>query len=312
MTPVMTDLTQRAADLPLEEVPCYLCGRIDGEVLVEDPPFIVKLCAGCGLGYTSPRLRGDRIHELYDDGYFNSERAEDFGYADYELDLDAYLKTFRHKLNAIEAHCPKPPSPILEVGCAGGAFLKVMSDRGHEVWGIELADGMLEAARTRYGFEHLLHGRFDEVADALPKHRFGMVAMFDVIEHVPDPARELTIAHQVLADDGVLVIQTQDVSSRTRKILGRRWHHFKQLEHIYHFCPDTIRELLSRAGFEAVLLTRRHAGKYVSCAEIADRAHRVGRLPRWLCAPIRWMGRTYVYLNPLDEMLILARKKGMA
>ena len=70
-----------------------------------------------------------------------------------------------------------------------------------------------------------------------------------------------------------------------------------------------MRELLSRAGFEVVVLTRRHAGKYVSCAEIADRAHRVAGLPRWLCAPMRWMGRSYIYLNPLDEMLVVARKR---
>lgn len=309
MTSVMKDLTQRTAGLPLEEVSCYLCGRTDGDILVDDPPFVVRLCAGCELGYTSPRLHGDRIHELYDDTYFNSERSEDFGYADYELDLDGYLKTFRRKLNALESHCPAPPAPILEVGCAGGAFLKVMHDRGHEVWGIELARGMLDAVRKRYGFEHLLLGRFDEVATDLPQGRFGMVAMFDVIEHVPDPARELALARDALRDDGILVLQTQDVSSRTRKLLGRRWHHFKQLEHIYHFSPSTVRELLSRAGFEVVVLTRRHAGKYVSCAEIADRAHRVVGLPRWLCAPMRWMGRSYIYLNPLDEMLVVARKR---
>ncbi len=308
----MKEQASRASDLPLEEVPCYLCGGTDGQVLVDDPPFVVRLCASCGLGYTSPRLCGDRIHELYDDGYFNSEQNETFGYADYEKDLAAYERTFRRKLRVIGPHCPAAPASVLEVGCAGGAFLKVMEDRGHEVWGVELAPGMLDAARARYGFERLFLGRFDEAAPQLPSGGFGMVAMFDVVEHVPDPVRELRLAHDLLAPDGVLVLQTQDVMSRTRKVMGRRWHHFKQLEHIYHFSPGTLKELLERAGFRVHVLTRRHAGKYVSFAEISDRAHRVGRWPSWLCAPLRWMGRRYLYVNPLDEMLVVARKDDAA
>lgn len=311
MASVTQQLTRQRGDLPLEEVACYLCGRDDGEVLVDDPPFIVRLCAGCGLGYTSPRLIGDRIHELYDDGYFNSDRAEAFGYDDYTKDREAYLKTFRRKLRVLGPHLSQGCS-ILEVGSAGGAFLEVMRERGHDVWGIELAKGMVDACREQFGFENVFCGKFDEVFDHLPEGQFGAVAMFDVIEHVPDPVMELELAARCLKDDGVLIIQTQDVASRTRKVLGRRWHHFKQLEHIYHFSPKTVTELLRRAGFEIVVLTKRDAGKHISFEEIGERAHRVGGWPRWMCAPFRWIGRRYTYVNPKDEMLIVAKKGGQA
>ena len=164
MASVTQQFRQQIDDLPLEEVPCYLCGREDGVTLVDDPPFVVKLCAGCGLGYTSPRLCGDRIHELYDDGYFNSDRAEAFGYDDYHKDIQAYLKTFRRKLKALGPHLAAGSS-VLEVGCAGGAFLKVMHDRGHEGWGIELATGMVDSVKSKFGFENVFCGKFDEVFD---------------------------------------------------------------------------------------------------------------------------------------------------
>ena len=63
-------------DLPLEEVACYLCGGSAGPILVDDPPFKVRLCSGCGLGYTSPRIRGDRLHELYDAGVVAEKRND--------------------------------------------------------------------------------------------------------------------------------------------------------------------------------------------------------------------------------------------
>src|SRR5262245_52917533 len=40
------ELLTRRGQLPLEQVSCYLCGRTDGPVLVDDPPFKVLHCAG--------------------------------------------------------------------------------------------------------------------------------------------------------------------------------------------------------------------------------------------------------------------------
>jgi SAM-dependent methyltransferase len=300
------ELVRRVGDLPLEEVACYLCGETHGRVLVDDPPFRVLLCQGCGLGYTSPRLVGDRIHEIYGDAYFSSESAEAFGYSAYAEDVEGYLKTFRRKLRILGRHVSA--GPVLEVGCAAGAFLKVMEDRGHEVWGVEIAPAMLEAARERFGFGRLFLGPLADVVGSLPRRYFGTIALFDVVEHLSDPLRELAMCRELLAPGGTLVLQTQNVDSRTRKVLGHRWHHFKQLEHIYHFSPKTLDVLLGRAGFTIEKLTYRDAGKYVSLDFVADRAQRVAHLPAALCRPLRWMGRRFVYVNPLDEMLVVARE----
>jgi hypothetical protein len=123
---------------------------------------------------------------------------------------------------------------------------------------------------------------------------------------LPEPILELKRCRELLRQGGCLVLQTQDLSSRTRKVLGKRWQHFKQLEHIYHFNPRTLRTLLSKAGFELRATTRRNAGKYVRVAEFADRAERVGGVPRFLTAPLRWLGSRYWYVNPLDEILAVA------
>ena len=88
-------------------MPCYLCGSNEGPVLVDDPPFQVRLCAKCGLGYTTPRVRADRLQEIYDLGYFTSESAGDFGYAQYADDAPGYLKTFERKV----AHRPASSFP---------------------------------------------------------------------------------------------------------------------------------------------------------------------------------------------------------
>lgn len=289
--------------LPLESVPCYLCGATAGRVLVDDPPFRVIRCDGCGLGYTSPRLRGDRIHELYEaQAYFASDAAEAFGYDDYERDVDAYLRTFRRKSRFITRHCP-PPGRLLEIGAAGGAFMKVMEELGYEVSGTEVSPSMASLARRLFGFQRLQCCRLDQAR--FDGTSFDLIAMFDVIEHLPDPKRELAICRGLLRPAGRLVLQTQNLESAARRLLGRRWQHFKQLEHIYHFSPATLERLLAGAGFRLLAMTRRNAGKYVRVQEFADRAERVCGLPRLLTAPIRLLGDRYCYINPLDELLAI-------
>ena len=303
--------TQRVASrfdrLPLEAPPCYLCGSREGPILVHDDPFKVRLCSGCGLGYTSPRLDGARIHEIYDSTYFSSDSAKDFGYESYEGDVSGYLRTFEKKSRLLRPYLPAGAS-ILEVGCAAGYFLATMRDQGFDVHGVEVSSAILDTARARFGLGNLHAGRLEDAP--LPPQHFHLVAMWDVIEHLADPVEVLRRCRSLLRDDGVLVLQTQDVASLARRMLGRKWHHFKQLEHIYHFSPSTMATLLERAGFEPVRLTRRSAGKYVSFRFLEERSRRFGRLAHLLCRPLALFRRRFVYVNPFDEFIVIARKRG--
>jgi hypothetical protein len=129
--------------------------------------------------------------------------------------------------------------------------------------------------------------------------------MWDVVEHVPDPHALLRRARELLAPGGLLVLETQDVRSPFARLLGRRWHHFKHHEHLFHFSPATIRRLLADTGLTLDALTHRHAGKHVSGGFVAERSGRLHpALPR-LLGPLGRMDA--VYVNVFDEMLVLAR-----
>ena len=295
----------RFRDLPLEEVPCYVCGAQGGKLLVDDPPFKVWRCESCGFGYTSPRIDGTRIHEIYDGSYWSSDSAKDFGYSDYRADIPGYKKSFRLKARTIAKHIPKK-ARVLELGCAAGYFLDAMRELGHEVHGVEVSQAILDSARERFQLENLHCGRLDEIE--LEAGSFDLIALWDVIEHVSDPREILNQCHGLLRDEGRLVLQTQDVASLARRVLGSKWHHFKQLEHIYHFTPATIAKILESSGFEVERLTHRHAGKYVSFAFLKERLRRFGWFPGLIGNTVGLLGRRFLYVNPFDEMIVVARK----
>ena len=113
----------------------------------------------------------------------------------------------------------------------------------------------------------------------------------------------------MLKDGGHLILETQNVDSRFASLLGSRWHHYKHEEHIYHFNPRTIDELLRQTGFELVKRTSAYGGKYVSFGFIAERSFRLNRLASLALKPLALLKGANLYLNFHDEMVVVARPR---
>ena len=56
-------------------------------------------------------------------------------------------------------------------------------------------------------------------------------------------------------------------------------------------------------------VTSRYAGKYVSFAFLAERAGKLGRVPGLLAKPLGLLRRCSVYVNPQDELIVVARPR---
>ncbi len=295
-----------ATEPELQVVPrCPLCGSERFTTAFREPPYSVRRCDQCGLGWVSPRRGPQDLVALYaDDAYWRSDSPKTMGYQDYRSDEELYLKTFRRRLGFALQDGPTSGA-ALDVGCAAGFCMAVLRERGFQVHGVEVSETIARHAIDHFGFDTVHLGTLESAP--FTEDSFDLITMWDVVEHVVDPRALLERARWLLKPGGLLVIETQDIDSPFARRLGPRWHHYKHAEHILHFTPGSLRTLLGQAGWRVQKLTHRYGGKYVSLGFIAERA---GRLHPGLSAALAPLGRVQsarVYLNFMDEMVVLAR-----
>lgn len=291
-----------------QHVDCGLCGSAERELKFRDGPFSVVTCKRCSLTYVTPRL-GDAelLSEVYDEGYWSSNAAKDRGYTDYRRDAPLYLKTYRRRMKVVRRHFPRP-GRVLDVGCAAGYFLKVMQEEGWDVTGLEPSAAIRREAEERLGAGRVIGGLLGEVD--LPAHGFDLVTMWDVIEHIPDVVAAARAVRGLLAPGGKFLIETQNVDSLAARVLGPRWQHYKHAEHIYHFQRKTIADVLGRAGFRILENRPWLGGKYVSLGFVAERAQRLSPIAAVLLSPLKLVARVPLYVNLMDEMIVVAEPAG--
>ncbi len=291
---------------PTREVGCYLCGRDDAAVMFTQDPYRVVRCNGCRLVYVTPRLTEAELQAMYQTAYWNSDEAKEFGYTDYLKDEELYVATYRMRREVITSRKPAG-GRVLDVGSAAGFFLSTMKEIGWECHGIELSEYMAARSKQMFDLDSVVSG---SILDApFAERSFDAITFWDVIEHLEDPIPHLARARQLLKDDGLLVIETQNVESRFARVMGPRWQHYKMAEHLYHFAPDTVRTLLDRAGFVVEENTPRRGGKKVSFNFLVERIGKIHPILSTLAAPLKLIGNASLYVNLFDEMLIVAREK---
>ncbi|MGH2536705.1 MAG: class I SAM-dependent methyltransferase [Candidatus Promineifilaceae bacterium] len=212
-------------------------------------------CRRCGYVYANPRPDAAELGALYaavQDETYVQERA-------------GRERTFERHLRSLEAFTgPGAGRSLLDVGAYTGVFVAVAGRAGWQAWGLEPSRWAAEVAQEQ-GLA-VLPGSL-ETAD-LNGRRFAAVTLWDVIEHLDDPAAGLNRAYQLLQPGGVLAVHTMDISSPTARLLGARWPWLMQM-HLHYFSGRTLAEMVRRHGFE--LLGLRPQGRYLSLRYLVSR-----------------------------------------
>ena len=228
----------------LEYVNCNLCNSDNTKLSFTKNGFNIVQCRKCGLVYVNPRLNKETLKKIYTKGYYTTQ--DERGYEDY-IGGEKELKTmFRKRLKRIEKY--KKGGRLLDIGCATGFFIEVAKEDDWETFGVEISEYASNYARER-GL-NIFTG--DVTATKFPDEYFDVITMWAVIANLTDPHRNLIEACRILKKDGLIVIQTGNITSIFAKLQGVNWSLLTPEGHLYYFSPKTLRKMLELTGFEIV------------------------------------------------------------
>ena len=221
--------------------------------------LIVK-CVDCGLAFVNPLPNEKKILEEYSN--FKDER--------FASQAEGREITFEKNLKDIGKY--KKNGKLLDIGTASGSFLYIAKKRGWDVEGIELNKYLIKWAKKNYKLDikqgTLFQNKFS--------HKFDVITLWDVLEHVSNPTETLKKCNELLKEDGIFIVNYPDYKSRVAKFLGKKWPFYLSV-HIYYFEQKTIKKLLDKCGFK-VLKIKPHI-QYLDLGYIFFRAKRYMPLP---------------------------------
>lgn len=226
--------------------PCPLCSagravaafeRADGANFVE--------CQTCTLTFASPAPSAAALESFYANYYseFRVLRSPSLSSLQAAARAGAYDPLTAFGLQ----HFGGVPRSAADVGCGQGARLAMLRELGvSRLAGCELdAKGVL-VAQAEYGLQ-VTQGD----AATLAAHRFQLVFLSEVIEHVLDPIGLLQQCSRLLEPTGILVISTPNGTARFRA--REEWKGLtSDFDHVALFSVQSLRTALLASGLDAI------------------------------------------------------------
>jgi 2-polyprenyl-3-methyl-5-hydroxy-6-metoxy-1,4-benzoquinol methylase len=233
-------------------IPCNYCGGLIFKPALECEGFNFVRCKKCGLVQRNPQPVKEEIIARY---------SKTFGddYLKYELENEAaFLKLQQLALQdagfykiekaiflrAGGEQRGEQPS-VLDIGCATGALIASLRDRGWRVTGVEISPCAVYAQKERG-----LDVRNIPLEEAnFPKESFDAVLASHLVEHLNDPRSFFEEVHRILKKDGYIFITTPNISGLQARLFGGKWRS-AIFDHLYLFSKSTLLKMLKTCGFK--------------------------------------------------------------
>lgn len=165
-------------------------------------------------------------------------------------------------LDILKSRCT---SRVIDLGCGNGVLARLLSEQGFETVGCEPdADGFAIARASASKATVLNVGVYDDPAK-VGRRDFDAAVSTEVIEHLFDPAKLFSFAHEVLAPSGLLIVSTpyHGFLKNAALSLTNKWDfHFHPSRvggHIKFWSRATLSQMFVDHGFD--LIEFRGAGR---------------------------------------------------
>ncbi len=266
-----------SADIEIKTTMCRVCGTPGTLSYLWVRNQHLDRCPHCHYVQVREKPVDEVIRKIYSDNYFEHTKYKNPG----ALDLEN-----KRRLNLL-INSLEPGSIVWDAGCSTGDFIRIGKDH-FRMYGTDLSDYAIELAKQKNPelADQLRSGRLEEAR--FSDLKFDAICLWDVIEHIWDPAEVIETLLSRLKPGGFLFLSTPAIDAITARVLGRYWAFMTPPEHLGFFTDKTFRWLFEKK-FNADIRLSYCRGKWANAAFIAYKLKRIAPVwfPGWLLSPFQ-------------------------
>lgn len=220
--------------------------------LVSGENFDLLLDDNLDLLMTSPKPEDKDLGKYYESEDYISHTDGNKSMVDvvYQMVRNYTLKKKLKLINSFQTEGKR----ILDIGAGTGDFLKICSDNGWQVNGVEPNAAARKIAHDKSVANG---GAFFETVDLLKKEDnvflgFDVITMWHVLEHVPNLDETIFNLKKLLKPEGVIIVAVPNFKSFDASHYKQFWAAYDVPRHLWHFSQTAIRRLFFFQAMEVV------------------------------------------------------------
>jgi len=220
----------------------------DFSITKED--FNLSQCSNCGFLFTQDAPSESEIARYYKSEDYISHSDTNKGLINkiYHIVRKIMLSKKYKLINRLPGD-----KNILDIGSGTGYFLNFMKQKGYDTMGIEVDENARSYGKEKFQLnilppEDFINGSIDR--------KFSFISMWHVLEHISDPNKYMQIIHNLLTNDGYVIIALPNNSSYDAAHYKNYWAGYDVPRHLWHFTPDTLEQFAQKSGFKLVKMHR--------------------------------------------------------
>lgn len=245
---------------------CLVCAGSDVAVYLDDAdddldtskmgssrthlsPGVILRCRSCGFAFRQSRFGEEELADLY----------RQMDPTVYEAELRGRIRTASRHLRIVseDSGFNGRTGALLDVGCASGVFLSKALDAGWQVTGIEPSKALYKEAVERIGNRGTILPLTLEETN-FGEQRFDAITLWDVLEHIVEPANFMKRCRELLKPGGCLFLNVPDLDSFEARLFGRRWPLLLP-EHMNYFNRPSLKLCGENSGLRLIRFGRRRS-----------------------------------------------------
>ncbi len=244
---------------------CPSCGHATAKLHLETKdyflskePFSILICDACTLAYTWPRPKESEISAYYKSEEYVSHSSTNKGLVN---KVYGFVRnyTLKQKIKLIQR--VSFGKNLLDIGAGTGHFVSIAQKNNFSVVGLEPDEDARKQAKNIHNLDLL---DLNDLA-MLPNNSFDCITMWHVLEHVYNLSKDVKTIASKLKTKGVWIIAVPNYTSHDAKFYGEKWAAFDVPRHLYHFTPESVKNIIEEQGLEMIeILPMKFDAFYVS------------------------------------------------